>query len=384
MSVYQQWTRQYLRDTIVREELMDQKNSFAPNGRWWGDTELNYYIDQWQTELQQEYDWVWGSNTQTISGQGTLFPSTQLLLSTDTLTNSVWQVFGSAVGNQPDPLGGSSAYVFTDTTGLFPGIRQTVLSTSSIFTATCWFGTQTTGSWDSLGTMLMFNNKGESYQIILPLSSSWQDSQLVSTFTSSTTSVTFEANGNSFLKIAIWEPSMGVLSQQFSPVFQQVSSITPTPDRLEAFYWDGQRLSGRLLEDLEAEHKEWRQALPDSPRMVVQYDSQSYFIWPTPYYTGTLVQEYPQALSFATDTSTVSLPFWAQFSAKSYVCSKAYSRPGPTNDLKRAMRYKKMFDLRKEQAKVVWDQYNPYRYRKLKPMGHYEVDILKPPPVTLP
>jgi hypothetical protein len=49
------WTRFQLR-TIVRRELLD------PNARWWTDTELNSYLDDWQNFLQDQLELVWESS----------------------------------------------------------------------------------------------------------------------------------------------------------------------------------------------------------------------------------------------------------------------------------------------------------------------------------
>ena len=168
---------------------------------------------------------------------------------------------------------------------------------------------------------------------------------------------------------------------QFAPTFIAVSTMTPTPMRIEAFYWNGWRLAGRLLEDLEAGEPEWRATLPDSPRMVVQYDAQSWFLWPQPSYTGTLVCEYPiVTTAVTTNDTTLQVPFWAQYSAKPFICARAYAKPGPTNDLKKTLRYQKQYQDATNKIKTYWDGYNPYRYLKLKPAGQYEWDILTPPP----
>lgn len=47
--------------TAARQELVD------PNGKWWTDTELTYYINDWQQDVQNLYELVWGSATITTS-----------------------------------------------------------------------------------------------------------------------------------------------------------------------------------------------------------------------------------------------------------------------------------------------------------------------------
>lgn len=231
MSAYTPWTLSSAR-TIIRQELMD------PSAKWWSDGELNQYISDWQNELNQDYELVWGSAT--------------VVTALNTIT---------------------------------------------------------------------------------------------------------------------------------------LGSISPAMHRLEAVYYigtgsgdRGYRLSGRLLQDLEVMNHEWRNATADTPREIIQYDSTQLIVWPPLPQTGTFVFEYPQALSFAGDTSPVSLPPWTQWSMIPYVAHRAYLRPGPTNDPKRSMRYKAQYLRKKQRLKLLWDQWLPERFRRLKPASHYEWDILHPPP----
>ncbi len=68
MAFSDQWTLSELR-TSVRRTLAD------PSGRFWSDAELNTYINEWQSNLQHHYEFVWNTATVTTS------------LSTLTLTN---------------------------------------------------------------------------------------------------------------------------------------------------------------------------------------------------------------------------------------------------------------------------------------------------------
>jgi hypothetical protein len=222
--------------SYVQRELMD------PNGRWWTPGELTQYINDWQNELQQDYEFVWGSATVTLTGTATF------------------------------------------------------------------------------------------------------------TFTG--------------------------------------SALSPPMGRLEAVYWIGTdpsfgfRLSGRLIEDLEVGNPVWRSVPMDTPRSVVQYDSTQFTVYPEPNVVSTYIFEYPQLLdgSLISGTSTISLPAWTQWSMKPYVAMRAYKRPGPANDPKRSMRYAAKWTKAKAQVKLLWDNYLPERYRRLKPRGHYEKDIIHPPP----
>jgi hypothetical protein len=237
MSAYTNWTVAQARQ-LVQRELMD------PTGKWWSTNELNMYLNDWQNDLQQELELVWGTAT----------------------------------------------------------VTDTYLDSNGTNTATLTLGT-----------------------------------------------------------------------------------LSPPMLRLDAVYYgtttsSGFRLAGRLLQDLEVGNPTWRSATPDVPRLAVQYDSTMMTIWPTPPCAGTFIFEYPQALTLGTDTSLLSLPPWTQWSIKPYLCWRAYLRPGPTNDPTRAKRYLAAWLKAKGRVKQLWDNYLPERYRRLKPAGHYEWEILIPPP----
>ena len=55
-----QWSLATLRGR-VRTELLD------PSGKWWSDSELNGYIDEWQVELQSKFEFVWNTATLTTA-----------------------------------------------------------------------------------------------------------------------------------------------------------------------------------------------------------------------------------------------------------------------------------------------------------------------------
>jgi hypothetical protein len=171
--------------------------------------------------------------------------------------------------------------------------------------------------------------------------------------------------------------------------------------RNEAVYYNGFRLSGRLLQDLEVGDPVWRGDLGngtsgsngsvyDTPRAAVMYpDSQSILIWPCPQPPGSIppgtntnvfVFEYPQLLTFGSDAGTSGLPVWTQYCARPYVCAKLFQRPGPINDSKKAQRYWAQYQRAKLRVRRLWDNFLPERYRKLQPGQHYEWEILTPPP----
>lgn len=171
-----------------------------------------------------------------------------------------------------------------------------------------------------------------------------------------------------------------------------LSSLSPAAVRIEAVYYNGFRLAGRLLQELEVGNPTWRgQAAvgtqtQDTPRLGIMYpDFNTYLVWPTPpngtgTFSNVFVFEYPALESFATDTDTSGMPLWTQWSAKPYVCAKVYQRPGPINDPKRAQRYWAMYQREKERVRRMWNFYMPERYRRLVPASHYEWEIYTPPP----
>ena len=67
------WTLSQLR-TLARNELAD------PNARWFPDSELNQYLDEWQTRLQDWFEFVWNTNTASITAIGTTTSSTGVLI----------------------------------------------------------------------------------------------------------------------------------------------------------------------------------------------------------------------------------------------------------------------------------------------------------------
>jgi len=177
------------------------------------------------------------------------------------------------------------------------------------------------------------------------------------------------------------------------------STFTPGMLRNEAVYYNGFRLSGRNLQDLEVGDPVWRGDLGngapplagnplayDIPRLAVMYpDSERILIWPTPPPpTGTqsnqFIFEYPALLSFTDDTSTSGLPVWTQYTAKPYVCSRLFQRHGPISDLKKAARYRAQYKRAELRVRRIWDNFLPERYRRLVPGNHYEWEILCPPP----
>lgn len=269
---YTIWTRGDFK-SVIRREVMDTST------RWFSENELNYYLDEWLMEIQQEFELVWAISTLTI---GTVTSS-----QTSTIT--------------------MSQGTFTQVTP-----PQLVINTSTFST----------------------------YPML----------------------------------------------------------------RNDAVYYNSFRLSGRNLQDLEVGNPTWRGDLGngtsspsdtnpyvyDTPRAAVMYpDSQRILIWPCPpppvgTKSNILTFEYPVLLTFATDTDTSGLPMWSQWSAKPYVCSKLFQRPGPINDSKKSQRYAAQYARSKQRMRRIWDSFMPERFRRLQPGQHYEWEILTPPPAWDP
>lgn len=56
MALSDQWTLADL-TAVARRELLD------PNATWWSDTEIQGYLNEWQQQLQSQFDFVWATNT---------------------------------------------------------------------------------------------------------------------------------------------------------------------------------------------------------------------------------------------------------------------------------------------------------------------------------
>jgi hypothetical protein len=148
-------------------------------------------------------------------------------------------------------------------------------------------------------------------------------------------------------------------------------------------WWNGYRLVGRDKDELEVMERDWRAVEPGVPECVYQDDAASISVWPPPgagTSTNTLVLEYPAILSFATNTTPMSIPPWTKYSCVNYCAMRAYVRPGPQQDLSRAARYKTKFVKQGIRFRDMWDQYLPHKAPSLRPVtdngDHYMGDTL--------
>ncbi len=197
----------------------------------------------------------------------------------------------------------------------------------------------------------------------------------------------------------VWAVNTFTIGSMTGSLVFNTSSFSPGMLRHEAVYYNGFRLAGRLLQDLEVLDPTWRTDLgigtgpgplntntQDTPRMSVMYpDYGNILIWPTPpipygTFSNVFIFEYPALLTFASDLAPSGLPVWTQWSAKSYVCERLFSRSGPLNDLRKAQRYAAMYARAKQRIQRMWVGFLPEKFLRLKPGNHYEWDILIPPP----
>jgi hypothetical protein len=71
VPLYVRWTKQQFINA-ARRELLD------PNSKYWTDTELAAYVDQWQDRVQDQYELVWGTSTTITASATTTLPSDML------------------------------------------------------------------------------------------------------------------------------------------------------------------------------------------------------------------------------------------------------------------------------------------------------------------
>lgn len=152
--------------------------------------------------------------------------------------------------------------------------------------------------------------------------------------------------------------------------------------RVDAVYWNDKRLVPRTKEELDIINQDWRNALPGTPIVCYQDDSQSFSFYPAPDVIGTVLIHFPRILSFVTDTSTMEIPAWAKYSIKNYGTHRAYLRAGPNQDINKSLKRLKKFKTTVNQYKDLYGNYFPDRYPSLRPGSKYEAAILSPTNIT--
>jgi hypothetical protein len=160
------------------------------------------------------------------------------------------------------------------------------------------------------------------------------------------------------------------------------SSIINTTDiasdvlRLDAIYWNSQRLTVRSEFEMDQLGWDWRATTEHGPGVAVKIDEDTFRLWPPTNTSGLLYMEYPILTTFSTTTSTMQLPAWTKYVLPEYVCYRAYMRDGANNNLNRALRRKASFQRGLDSIKNTWKTYFPQKYTSLTPGTVYEADIL--------
>lgn len=159
-----------------------------------------------------------------------------------------------------------------------------------------------------------------------------------------------------------------------------VSSLTPEPLRIDRIIVNGVRIGGRTKQDLEEFKRNWRSedTITNNPLVAYQNDTRDIVLWPPITGTATVVLEYPTKVSFATGTSTMSIPAWTKYSAMDYVPMRALMREGPANSPNKALRYKERWTNSLRRIKHFYETYFPARPLTLKPSTTYEDRIINP------
>lgn len=195
-----------------------------------------------------------------------------------------------------------------------------------------------------------------------------------------------------------------VLQSQFEFVWSRVqltnalSTITLTTAvatdilRLDAIYfWPGtgtwgtdtstRRLSPRSKLDLDILQMDWRNVTTNTgnqPEVCYQDDIYTVSFWPPPPGTGTYLFEYPTLLTMTADQQTMQVPCWTRYSALAYCSYRAYGRFGPNQDLRKAQRYKRRFEMQLRKIRKIYDAYMPEKAEMLRPGRKYMGNILIP------
>lgn len=131
MALSDKWTRATIR-TAVRNELLD------PAARWWSDAKVNDYIEDWQRDINNEFEFVWAVTTLVTAASTidveTAMPNNQNVgrvyadgLFLPTLSRERLDVLNRE-WREPDPLSGATLSWYAidqDTIGLQPAPTTT-------------------------------------------------------------------------------------------------------------------------------------------------------------------------------------------------------------------------------------------------------------------
>lgn len=174
----------------------------------------------------------------------------------------------------------------------------------------------------------------------------------------------------------VWGTASVVIGTTTASATITLTTIAPNMLRFHAAYWNGLPLVTRTEHELASLDREWRNTTENLPGVVVPLDRGHVALWPPPGTSGTLTLEYPIYTTFTGDNDPMFLPAWTRYSALDFTCWRALMRAGPTNNLNRALRRKKSFDLTMHQYRATRDSMLATYSPTLRPGARYEADTL--------
>ncbi len=151
--------------------------------------------------------------------------------------------------------------------------------------------------------------------------------------------------------------------------------------RPDTVYINNMALFPKSPDEMEHVNTEWRAVETNTrPIVLIPENPNAFSVWPPQSSTAVhiLVLEYPRKLTFAADTSTMELPAWAKYSARTYGAFRAFVRRGSTHNSNKAVRYMSHFDAQLKTFGKRLRNYFPKRSQQLRPASVWEVESLDP------
>lgn len=147
--------------------------------------------------------------------------------------------------------------------------------------------------------------------------------------------------------------------------------------RLDAVYWNGQRLTPRSSEDLFQLKPTYTRTTESGPGVIVIMDDTDFEVWPPPAVgTHTLVAEYVKVLTLTTATDTCEIPAWATYTCPYYVAMRGYARDGPLNDINKSRTYAAVYTQRLDKLRSIKRHLTPKHFPVWQPAKKYQSDVL--------
>jgi len=171
-----------------------------------------------------------------------------------------------------------------------------------------------------------------------------------------------------------------------------LTNIDPSMLRMDAIYivpgtgtWgidtSTRRIVPRSRIDIDQLQLDWAQVTTNTGLMPVlswQDDIYTVSFWPPTPGSVQFVFEYPSLTTMTADSDVMSVPCWTRYSAAHYCAYRAYSRFGPNQDLPKAARRKRRWEMCLRKFKKVYDAYLPEHSTMLRPGRRYAGNILIP------